>query len=286
MRRKTNGSENPTSQSNGTIAHSSSKVPLGGMPKNQAASLDDSAWSQCACLLSANLNHELRRMSVALLRTSCAGTCSTETMLRQAGLAIAGFDNLETLLNSISRGLIDAVVYEIANQNNKWRAQIKKLRFSLPPSMWLLAIGSGCELAVPALEAGADEYFNHPLHLSLVRSRTAAAFRRQHNLLGEHRIVSCGPYVLDLPSLTLKFQNASVLLTPREANLLALFFASPGLTIPRTVLAQSGGVAETETSHAMEQQLYQLRRKLRRIAPELALRSSYGKGYILHVSTC
>ncbi|AEG94065.1 response regulator transcription factor [Ramlibacter tataouinensis] len=223
-------------------------------------------------------------VSVGLLDAFGGNAFDTESVLRQAGVAPAKFEDWELLSRALYRHHFDAIVFVIGDRDDQWRARLEKVRSQLLPMTWLLVVGRGRELAVCALEAGADDYLCHPLEVDIVRSRLAAALRRQHKLFNGQRTISCGPYLLDIPTHTLRLEKSSVPLTSREAALLALFFNNPGATIPRVDLAHSSGIVESVTSHAIEQQMYQLRRKLRRVAPRLVLSSSYGRGYVLHVT--
>ena len=222
--------------------------------------------------------------NVALLHAPGGSAFDTRSVLRDAGVTPAGFDHPELLSRALQRGHFEAIVFEIGDRDADWRARLENVRSQLQPATWLLAVGPGRELTVAALEAGADEYLHHPLDADLVRSRLAAALRRLHKLFSRQRTLSCGPYLLDMPSHTLRFGTASAVLTPRETDLLAMFFDNPGKTIPRVDLAHRSGMCATATSHAIEQQMYQLRRTLRRAAPGLVLRSAYGRGYVLQVA--
>jgi two-component system phosphate regulon response regulator OmpR len=137
---------------------------------------------------------------------------------------------------------------------------VKGLRGTTNVPILMLTALSESESRVQGLEAGADDYVAKPfdprelvLRINNILKRTAPPARP----LVEQ--VSFGPFLFNRSTLELKRAGDTIHLTERERQILAIFTAVPGDTVPRERLAGGPAPAGDRT---VDVQINRLRRKI------------------------
>ncbi len=133
---------------------------------------------------------------------------------------------------------------------------------------------------IAGLEVGADDYLAKPFEPRELLLRIGAILRRQTpSTPAPHPELRFGPFVFDSDKGELRQGETHVRLTDREKQILTLFAAKPGETIPRNeIISDDSGLGE----RTVDVQINRLRRKLE-VDPSnpLYLQTVRGIGYRL-----
>lgn len=136
---------------------------------------------------------------------------------------------------------------------------------------------------ITGLDNGADDYLVKPFHIKELSARIRALIRRPSQLKNDD-ILTFNDLSLNLSNQQLSCNEASVLLTPREFNLMQVFLASPNTIFSRERLLQKAWKSHAEIeSGNVDNYIYFLRKRLKNISSNCCIRSVYGSGYILEV---
>jgi two-component system phosphate regulon response regulator OmpR len=151
-------------------------------------------------------------------------------------------------------------------------------RFQVP--ILMLTARSEPEARVSGLESGADDYLVKPFEPRELLLRIANLLRRGQvappPLIEQVRF---GPFVFHLERMELKKAGEPIRLTDRERQMMRVFAATPGETVPRTALLSDEGPAGERT---VDVQINRLRRKIEDDpANPLFLQTVRGIGYRL-----
>jgi two-component system, OmpR family, phosphate regulon response regulator OmpR len=194
-------------------------------------------------------------------RVTTAATAA-EARLRLAGLAF------------------DVLIVDVMMPGEDGMTLVKGLRRTTDVPILMLTALTESERRVQGLEAGADDYVAKPfdprelvLRINNILKRSAPPVRPLVEQVG------FGPFVFNRASLELKRAGETIHLTERERQILAIFTAAPGETVPRDKLAGGAGPAGDRT---VDVQINRLRRKIE-IDPAnpLYLQTVRGIGYRL-----
>jgi len=194
-------------------------------------------------------------------RVTTAATAA-EARLRLAGLAF------------------DVLIVDVMMPGEDGMTLVKGLRRTTDVPILMLTALTESERRVQGLEAGADDYVAKPfdprelvLRITNILKRSAPPVRPLVEQVG------FGPFVFNRASLELKRAGETIHLTERERQILAIFTAAPGETVPREKLAGGAGPAGDRT---VDVQINRLRRKIE-IDPAnpLYLQTVRGIGYRL-----
>ena len=197
-------------------------------------------------------------------RVTTAGTAD-EARSRLAGLAF------------------DVLIVDVMMPGEDGMTLVRGLRQSTDVPVLMLTALTESESRVQGLEAGADDYVAKPfdprelvLRLNNILKRSAQPARP----LVEQ--VSFGPFMFNRRTEELKRAGETVHLTERERQILAIFTAAPGETVPREKLAGGQGPAGERT---VDVQINRLRRKVEADpANPLYLQTVRGVGYRLAIA--
>lgn len=136
---------------------------------------------------------------------------------------------------------------------------------------------------VDGLDCGADDYLVKPFHIKELFARMRALTRRPADIV-EKSVLSAFDLTFDPQLRRLSCQSHSVLLTQKEAGLLAVLMENPDQTHSREQLLWKvwGGTAEVEAGN-VDNYIYFLRKRLRELNCRTQIKTVYGAGYRLEV---
>ena len=145
----------------------------------------------------------------------------------------------------------------------------------------IIAGMSGLNDKIEGLDNGADDYLIKPFHVKELSARVRALLRRPPQIT-EITSLEFDDLVLNLAGQQLCCNNTSLLLTPKEFNLIQIFLSSPGTIFSREQLMQKawGTSVEVEPGN-VDNYIYFLRKRLKTLNSNCYINSVYGSGYTL-----
>jgi two-component system, OmpR family, phosphate regulon response regulator OmpR len=159
----------------------------------------------------------------------------------------------------------------------------QSLRETMNVPILMLTARSETESRIRGLEFGADDYLAKPFEPRELLLRINSILRRGATTtkpLIEH--VRFGPFTFHRERLELRRGVDLIHLTDRERQIMAIFAAAPGETVPRLALVASEGPAGERT---VDVQINRLRRKIETDpANPLYLQTVRGIGYRLAIA--
>jgi two-component system phosphate regulon response regulator OmpR len=177
----------------------------------------------------------------------------------------------------------DLLIVDVMMPGENGMELTRSLRETMNVPILMLTARAETESRIQGLEFGADDYLAKPfeprellLRINNILRRGAPPARPLVEL------VSFGPFTFHRERLELKRSGETVHLTDRERQIMAIFAAKPGDTVPRTALMTGEGAAGERT---VDVQINRLRRKIE-IDPAnpIYLQTVRGIGYRLAIA--
>ena len=177
----------------------------------------------------------------------------------------------------------DLLIVDVMMPGENGMELTRSLRETMNVPILMLTARAETENRIQGLEFGADDYLAKPfeprellLRINNILRRGAPPARPLVEL------VSFGPFTFHRERLELKRSGESVHLTDRERQIMAIFAAKPGDTVPRTALMTGEGAAGERT---VDVQINRLRRKIETDpANPIYLQTVRGIGYRLAIA--
>jgi DNA-binding response OmpR family regulator len=200
------------------------------------------------------------------------------TDLSHRGYSVATAPNGASALEALRSGVLDLVLLDLSLPDIDAFALLTAVRRARP-RLPVIALTGGDEISeVDALTGGADDCVARSSSPEKLAARIQARLRWREE--GGTRI-AIGPLSLHLASNRASLAEKSVLLSPREASLLATFARHAGELLSREELLRLVWELEFEPgSNIVEVYVAALRRKL---GPDV-IETVRGRGYRLRVS--
>lgn len=197
--------------------------------------------------------------------------------LRAEGYTVDWLQDGASAAHALLSETFDLVVLDLGLPRLSGIQVLQRLRKSgsnLP--VLILTARDDTDDRIIGLDAGADDYLVKPFDLNELKARLRALLRRsagRAQVLVEHAGVS-----LDPTTQQVRYQGATVMLTPKEYVLLHELLAQPGKVFTRERLTQLlYGWDEEAESNTLEVHIHHLRKKL---FTEL-IRTVRGIGYLV-----
>ncbi len=148
------------------------------------------------------------------------------------------------------------------------------------PVIFITAL-SELEDRITGLDCGADDYLVKPFYVRELLARIRALTRRPPEL-SEDNCLSTFDLTLDINERRLTYRNVSILLTPKESELLAAFMSHPSKTFSREQLVWMvwGSSSDIESGN-VDNYIYFLRKRLKSLECQATIKTVYGAGYSL-----
>ena len=177
----------------------------------------------------------------------------------------------------------DLLIVDVMMPGESGMELTRSLRETMNVPILMLTARVETENRIQGLEFGADDYLAKPFEPRELVLRINNILRRgtpPARPLVE--LVSFGPFTFHRERLELKRSGETVHLTDRERQIMAIFAAKPGDTVPRTALMTGEGAAGERT---VDVQINRLRRKIETDpANPIYLQTVRGIGYRLAIA--
>ncbi len=136
---------------------------------------------------------------------------------------------------------------------------------------------------IDGLDCGADDYLVKPFHIKELLARVRALTRRPTDIVEE--VLRAYDLTLDAGQRRLTSNGYSIILTQKEADVMAAFLESPDKTQTRDGLLWKvwGGRGEVEDGN-VDNYIHFLRKRLRELGCKTTIKTVYGAGYRLEES--
>ncbi|MCP4382074.1 MAG: response regulator [Hyphomicrobiales bacterium] len=177
----------------------------------------------------------------------------------------------------------DLLIVDVMMPGESGLELTRSLRESMDVPILMLTAQAETDARIQGLEFGADDYLAKPFEPRELLLRINNILKRgQPSVTPLIEVVRFGPFAFNLEHLELRRDNEIIHLTDRERQIMAIFAAAPGETVPRANLTASGGPAGERT---VDVQINRLRRKIESDpANPLYLQTVRGIGYRLTIA--
>jgi DNA-binding response OmpR family regulator len=137
---------------------------------------------------------------------------------------------------------------------------------------------------IDGLDCGADDYLVKPFHMKELLARVRALTRRPTDIV-DKEVMMAYDLTLDAGQRRLTCNGYSIILTQKEADVMAAFLESPDKTQTRDGLLWKvwGGRGEVEDGN-VDNYIHFLRKRLRELGCKTTIKTVYGAGYRLEES--
>jgi len=205
-----------------------------------------------------------------------------ESYLRANGFLVEGAGDGREMRVAIDHHPPDLIVLDLMLPGEDGLTLLRALRATGgPPVIIVSARGDEVDRVV-GLEVGADDYLPKPFGPRELLARVRAVLRRGQAPAQATGTISFGPFRLDKLAHTLTRDDAEVLLTSGEFNLLRIFAEHPNQVLSRDHLVSLlRGFERTPFDRSIDVRITRLRRKIEAV-PEapVYLRTVWGEGYL------
>jgi two-component system, OmpR family, copper resistance phosphate regulon response regulator CusR len=149
------------------------------------------------------------------------------------------------------------------------------------PILMLTALGS-LEDKLQGFEQGADDYLVKPFEIKELIARIHALHKRNDQLKREGDKLEISDLSMDLSKNVVTRNNAQIVLTAKEFNLLEFFMRNPGRIISRSEIAEEVWNTKFDTgTNVIDVYMNFLRKKIDKQSEKKLFHTVVGMGYIL-----
>lgn len=136
---------------------------------------------------------------------------------------------------------------------------------------------------VEGLDAGAEDYISKPFSSEELLARLRVLLRRSDDVADE-QIASFGDLVIPSHDNRLQCGAMNELLTPKESQLLLLFFRNPDKVLSRKFILESiWGTSNFIEENNIDICVHYLRQKISKLNSNVTIRTVRGVGYVIEL---
>jgi two-component system OmpR family response regulator len=224
-------------------------------------------------------------MKILLVEHDPSQADSAEKEIRQAGHQVSKVDRGKDAITFLQVNEIDLVVldWELPGVSGFEVLYWIRRHLGREPAVLFLTSRLLEGDIVQALDAGADDYIVKPLRSNELVARVGVLLRRAQRSIKVESAIAVGPYLFDVTQRNVFLDREAIVLTEKEFNVAAYFFANVGRVVSKRLLAKLAWGRELDsTSRTIDTHIYRLRRKLA-LRPENGVRLTtvYTHGYRL-----
>ena len=203
--------------------------------------------------------------------------------LGEAGLSVETVSDGRLGLERALARAYDALVLDVKLPGLDGFEMIRRIRAAgvVTPVLCLTALGEVAS-RVRGLELGADDYLAKPFALAELLARIRALVRRRERPLANR--VQVGDLCVDISAHQVKRAGKTVVLTPREFDLLAYLVRNEGSVVSRQMIIERvWGEGFDSYSNAIDVHVNNLRNKVDRPFEARLIHTVKGVGYVVEV---
>lgn len=203
--------------------------------------------------------------------------------LGEHGFRVTSAANAEEARRRLAGLAFDLLIVDVMMPGESGMELTKSLRETMNVPILMLTARAESESRIMGLELGADDYLPKPFEPRELLLRINNILKRGHVPAGPLvQQVRFGPFTFHRERLELRRGGEPIHLTDRERQIMAIFAATPGETVPRSDLVAGDGPAGERT---VDVQINRLRRKIEADpANPLYLQTVRGIGYRLAIA--
>jgi len=181
------------------------------------------------------------------------------------GFRVTTASNAADARHRLSGLAFDLLIVDVMMPGESGMELTKSLRETMSVPILMLTARSEADSRIEGLENGADDYLAKPFEPRELLLRLNNILKRgQPSATPLIEVVRFGPFTFHREKLELKRGSDPVHLTDRERQIMGIFAAVPGETVPRTELIGNDGPSGERT---VDVQINRLRRKIEPIPP-------------------
>jgi len=161
-----------------------------------------------------------------------------------------------------------------------------KIRFDSNVPIVLMDSNGSTANKVKALKIGADNYIEKPFHAAELLACINAVMRRCSDTDSHvDKTVVYDNIIIDVDALFIEINGKRINLPQREMDLLYYLVSRPNITFTRnTLFEEVWGYSFTGDTRTVDVHLMRLRKKLKDVSPEWALKTVRGTGYMFELN--
>ncbi len=201
------------------------------------------------------------------------------------GYTVHTAENAEALDTLLAHKLPDLLVLDWMMPGEDGLSIARRLRAQpgFPPIIMLSAKGEDIDRII-GLEVGADDYLPKPFNPRELLARVRAVLRRQNAApeTSDARIISFGPFTVNLDSRSLNRDSQEITLTGGEYELLEIFVTHANRALSRDwLMDQLRGFERDPFDRSIDVRVNRLRKKIEEDPANPAyIRTQRGQGYL------
>jgi two-component system, OmpR family, phosphate regulon response regulator OmpR len=203
--------------------------------------------------------------------------------LGEHGFRVTTASNAADARHRLSGLTFDLLIVDVMMPGESGMELTRSLRETMTVPILMLTARAEADSRIQGLEFGADDYLSKPFEPRELLLRINNILKRGVvSATPLIEVVRFGPFTFHREKLELKRGGEPVHLTDRERQIMAIFAAAPGETVPRTDLIGNDGPSGERT---VDVQINRLRRKIEADpANPIYLQTVRGLGYRLTIT--
>jgi two-component system phosphate regulon response regulator OmpR len=203
--------------------------------------------------------------------------------LGEHGFRVTAAANAADARQRLAGLTFDLLIIDVMMPGESGMELTRSLRETMDVPILMLTARAEADSRIQGLEYGADDYLAKPFEPRELLLRINNILRRgQPPATPLIELVRFGPFSFHRERLELKRGTEVIHLTDRERQIMAIFAAAPGETVPRTALIGGDGPSGERT---VDVQINRLRRKIEADpANPVYLQTVRGVGYRLSIA--
>ncbi|MGF7078120.1 response regulator transcription factor [Mucilaginibacter sp. UYCu711] len=189
--------------------------------------------------------------------------------------------NLSEAISKLALYKYDFVLLDIGLPDGEGFEVLRYLKDKMrEEAVIIISARNSLDDRIKGLNIGADDYLTKPFHLSELKARIFAVFRRKSTNSSNNLIFN--EIVINLISRTVAVNETEIILTRKEFDMLLYFVANKGKVISKTALAEHLWGDEMDMHDNFDfiySHIKNLRKKILDVTTNDYLKSVYGIGY-------
>jgi DNA-binding response OmpR family regulator len=189
--------------------------------------------------------------------------------------------NLAAAISKLSLYSYDFVLLDIGLPDGEGFEVLRYLKDEMrTEAVIIISARNSLDDRIKGLNIGADDYLTKPFHLSELKARIVAVFRRKSSSSNNKLIFN--EISIDLIERIVTINGTEIILTRKEFDILLYFVANKGKVIAKTALAEHLWGDEMDMHDNFDfiySHIKNLRKKILDVTSNDYLKSIYGIGY-------